>query len=220
MTITTTTLTRAAGAAAVAAGLIFAGVQIGHPHLDVESVVTTQVVVRNTLKLVMASLALAGIAGLYLSQIRKNGLVGLIGYVLLSFGYVSIFATTLVSAYVLPAIADTNPGYVSDVLAASTGGHATGDIGLVQPLLQLQGFAYLGGGLLLGIALFRARVVARWAAVLLAVGGLVSAALAVMPDAFYRLLAYPNAIAMIGLGYSLWRTARTATSVQPSVAVA
>jgi hypothetical protein len=29
-----------------------------------------------------------------------------------------------------------------------------------------------------------------------------------MPDAFYRLLAYPNGIAMIGLGYSLWRTTR------------
>ena len=26
-----------------------------------------------------------------------------------------------------------------------------------------------------------------------------------MPDAFYRLLAFPNGIAMIGLGYSLWR---------------
>lgn len=220
MTITTTTLTRAAGAAAVAAGLIFIGVQIGHPHLDVQSITSTEVVVRNTLKLVMATLALAGIAGLYLSQIRKNGLVGLIGYVVLSVGYVSIFATTLVSAYVLPAIADTGPQYVSDVLAASTNGDPVGDIGLLPTVLQLQGFAYLGGGLLLGIALFRARVVARWAAVLLAVGGLVSAALAVMPDAFYRLLAYPNGIAMVGLGYSLWRTARTTTSVQPSVAVA
>ena len=33
MTITPTTLTRAAGVAAVAAGLIFIGVQINHPHL-------------------------------------------------------------------------------------------------------------------------------------------------------------------------------------------
>ncbi len=32
MTITPTTLTRAAGVAAVAAGLIFIGVQIDHPH--------------------------------------------------------------------------------------------------------------------------------------------------------------------------------------------
>jgi hypothetical protein len=43
--------------------------------------------------------------------------------------------------------------------------------------------------------------------VLLAVSGLVSALLTVMPDAFYRLLAFPNAVAMIALGYSLWRVA-------------
>jgi hypothetical protein len=81
---------------------------------------------------------------------------------------------------------------------------------------QIQGFAYLAGGLLFGIALYRAHVLARWAAVLLAVGGVVSAALSVMPDAFYRLLAYPNGIAMIGLGYSLWSTARTDVSMQPA----
>lgn len=219
-TITTTNLTRAAGAAAAAAGLIFIGVQIGHPHLDVHSIVTTEVLVRNTLKLVMASLALAGIAGLYLSQIRKNGLLGLIGYVVLSVGYLSILATTFVSGYVLPSIAGTNPSYVSDVLAAATGGHPAGDIGPLQVVLQLQGFAYLAGGLLLGIALFRARVVARWAAVLLAVGGLVSAALTVMPDAFYRLLAYPNGIAMIALGISLWRTTHAATPAEQRVRTA
>ena len=27
-----------------------------------------------------------------------------------------------------------------------------------------------------------------------------------MPDAFYRFLAVPNGVAMIGLGYSLWRS--------------
>ena len=29
-----------------------------------------------------------------------------------------------------------------------------------------------------------------------------------MPDAFYRFLAFPNGIAMIALGYSLWQVAR------------
>ncbi|GAA1572273.1 hypothetical protein [Kribbella karoonensis] len=218
MNITTTDLTRAAGAAAAAAGAIFIGVQIGHPHVDVHSIVTTELFVRTTMKLVMASLALAGIAGLYLSQIRRNGLLGLVGYLVLSLGYLSILATTFVSGYVLPSIAGANPAYVSDVLAASTGGHPVGDIGPLRVVLQLQGIAYLVGGLLLGIALFRARVVARWAAVLLAVGGLVSAALSVMPDAFYRLLAYPNGLAMIGLGISLWQTttvARQPVTVAP-----
>ncbi|WP_410789133.1 hypothetical protein [Kribbella sp. C-35] len=216
MIITATTLTRAAGAAAVAAGAIFIGVQIGHPHLDVTTIVTTEVAVRNTLKLVMAALALVGITGLYLSQIRRNGLLGLIGYVVLGAGYLSILSTTFVSGYVLPSIADTNPGYVRDVLEAASNGSPVGDIGPLGAVLKLQGFAYLAGGLVFGIALYRAHVLARWAPLLLAAGGLVTAALAVAPDSLYRLLAYPNGIAMIALGYSLWRTT---TSVRQPVAV-
>jgi hypothetical protein len=34
-----------------------------------------------------------------------------------------------------------------------------------------------------------------------------------MPDAFFRLLAFPNGIAMIGLGVSLWLVQRKASSV-------
>ena len=86
----------------------------------------------------------------------------------------------------------------------------------METINQVQGFAYLAGGLLFGIALYRAHVLARWAAVLLAVGGVVSAALSVMPDAFYRLLAYPNGVAMIGLGYSLWSVAHRGVPTQPA----
>jgi hypothetical protein len=217
MTITTTRLTGAAGICATVAGAIFIGVQINHPHVDTTSITTTEVAIRNSLKVLMAALALAGITGMYLSQVRRNGFLGLIGYLLLGTGYLLIMSTTFVSAYVLPSIAGTDPSYVKDVIAAATGGTPTGDIGALGTAIQVQGLAYLAGGLLFGIALYRARVLARWATVLLAVGGLVSAVLSVMPDAFYRLLAFPNGIAMIALGYSLWREGRTSSEPQPSV---
>lgn len=216
MTITPTTLIKAAAVAAAAAGLIFIGVQINHPHADVSTVTTTEWAVRGSLKLVMVALALAGLAGMYLRQVRQSGVLGLLGYVVFSIGYLLIFATTLISAYALAPLAETNPHYVNDVLAASTGGTASGDIGLLGTVLQVQGFAYLAGGLVFGIALFRARVLARWAAVLLALGGLVSAALSFMPDALYRFLAFPNGIAMIALGYSLWRSTRIFADTQPA----
>jgi hypothetical protein len=208
MTITPTTLTRGAGAAAMAAGLIFIGVQINHPHLDASSITSTEMAVRDSLKVLMAALALVGITGMYLRQVRQMGVLGLIGYLLLSMGYLAILGTAFAAAYILPSIADANPAYVNDVTAVATNGHATGDIGLLQNAIQVQGAGYLLGGLLFGIALFRAGVLARWASALLAVGGVITIALSVMPDAFYRLLAYPNGIAMIGLGYSLWVTAR------------
>ncbi|HTF07036.1 MAG TPA: hypothetical protein VK659_02560, partial [Asanoa sp.] len=171
MTITPTVLSRAAGVAAVIAGLIFIGVQINHPHSDVTSVATTEWAVRNSLKVLMAALALAGISGMYFRQVKESGVLGLLGFLLLGSCYLLILSTALVSTAVLPSLSDTDPGYVNDVLAAATGGTAEGDIGLLQTVIQVQGFAYLAGGLVFGIAIYRARVLARWAAVLLAVGG-------------------------------------------------
>lgn len=219
MTVTTTSLTRAAGAAAMAAGLIFIGVQIGHPHLDIASITTTELAVRNSLKVLMAVLALAGITGMYLSQVRRNGFLGLVGYLVLAAGYLLIMSTTFAIGNVLPSVAASNPGYVNDVIAAVvSGGTAPGDIGLLGTVIQVQGFCYLAGGLVFGIALFRARVLTRWATALLAAGGIVSGALSVLPDAFYRLIAFPNGIALIVLGYSLWRTARHVATTQPTAA--
>ena len=209
MNITSSSLTKAAGAAAAVAGAIFIAVQIGHPHLDATSIQTTQMAVRDTLKVLMAALALAGITGMYLSQVRRNGILGLVGYLVLSAGYLMIMGTAYVAAFVMPTVAASNPGYANDVIHV-------GDIGALATVAHVQSIAYLAGGVLFGIALFRARVLARWATVLLAVGGAVSAALSVMPDAFYRLLAFPNGIAMIGLGVSLWLSQRTASSVVTS----
>ena len=79
-------LIRAAGAAAVAAGVLFVGVQIGHPPLDVDTITTTEMAIRNSLKVLMAALALTGITGMYLSQVRRNGVLGLVGYLILAAG--------------------------------------------------------------------------------------------------------------------------------------
>jgi len=209
MVITPNTLLRSAGVAAVAAGVIFIGVQINHPHSDIAAVTTTEWAVRNSLKVLMAALALAGITGMYLRQVRQIGLLGLVGYVVFSAGYLTIMSIAFVSAYVLPTIAETSPGYVSDVLAAGTNGSATGDIGLMQTAFNASGLTFLGGGLIFGIALYRAGVLARWAAALLAIASVLTVTLAVLPDAFYRFLAFPNSIAMIGLGWSLWSSVRT-----------
>ncbi|GIF01288.1 hypothetical protein [Paractinoplanes rishiriensis] len=218
MTITASTLSRAAGAAAVAAGLIFIGVQINHPHLDATSLMTTDVTVRNSLKLLMAVLALAGITGMYLRQVRQTGVLGLLGYLVLGAGYAIIVGTSYMAAFVLPEIALSNAGFVNDVAAATTGGTPSGDIGVLRTVLQVQNFTYLAGGLVFGIALLRARVFPRWAAALLAAGGAVTIAIAVLPDAFYRLLAFPNGIAMVALGWSLWRSARQTPATLPATA--
>jgi hypothetical protein len=216
MTVTTTGLTRAAGLSAAAAGLIFIAVQINHPPMDAASAATTEWVIRNSAKVLMGALALVGITGLYLRQVRQVGVFGLVGYLLLSAGYLLMFATEVISAYVLPSLTNLAPGYVNDILVAAAGGTPAGDIGAMKTVLAVTGIGYMLGGLIFGIALFRANIVARWAAALLAVGTIATASLAVLPESFNRPMAVPVGLALIGLGLSLWREQRSPAAGTPA----
>lgn len=212
MTPTTTSLTRAAGAAAAGAGAIFIAVQINHPATETFTTETTDWVVRSCAKMVMAALALVGITGMYLRQHRQAGLLGLVGYLVFTVGYLAMFSVQVIAAAVLPSLVDTQPGFVDDVVAAAAGGTPNGDIGGLQTLFNVTGAGYLLGGLVFGIALFRTRVLARWAAALLAVATVSTAALAVLPHAFDRPFAVPTGIAFVGLGISLWRSTRQSSA--------
>ena len=220
MTISTARLGQAAGIAAAIAGTIFVLVQINHPATVGASAVTTDWVVRSTAKTVMSALALAGITGMYLRQRSKVGVLGLAGYLLLSFGYLVMLGTEYVAAFVLPTVAKSSPGYVNDVIVTAFGGHATGDIGPLLIVFSLMGVGYALGGLLFGVSTFRAGILSRTAAALLAVGNVSTLSLAVLPDSFNRPLAVPTGLALIGLGVSLWRDQRQQASVTPATAPA
>ena len=209
MPITTTKLTRAAGMSAVASGLLFTAVQVKHPDITLDFVTTTQWKVREGMKVAMATLALAGVAGMYLRQVRQIGILGLVGYLVLSLGYLAMLCVETIALVVLPAIAQSSPDYVSGVVAVATNSSSTADLGLFGPLNILVAIGYLLGGLLFGIALFRAGVLARWAAALLAVAAVATMTIPLLPMLNQRLLAVPNGIAMIGLGWSLWREHRS-----------
>jgi hypothetical protein len=77
----------------------------------------------------------------------------------------------------------------------------------------VSGVTYLLGGLLFGVALFRAGIVARWAALLLAVGTVLTLLLPLLPHALGRMTAVPVGLALAGLGSSLWRGQRTAAGL-------
>lgn len=205
MNITSSGLTKAAGAAAVLAGAIFIAVQVDHPAHDAFTTETTQWVARSGAKAAMAVLALVGITGMYLRQHVRAGLLGLVGYLVFAAGYLGMFGAQVIAITVLPNLTDTQPAFVNDVITAAVGGTPTGDIGGLQTLFSLSGVGYILGGFLFGIALFRTGVLSRWAAALLAVSTISTAALAVLPESFSRPFAVPEAIALIGLGVSLWR---------------
>jgi hypothetical protein len=215
MTITPTTLTRAAGLAAVAGGLLFIAVQINHPVLDAAFTTTTEYTVRETMKIFMAVLSLIGITGIYLRQVKQTGLLGLVGYGMLALGYLAIYSVQVIGVFVLPDLAAHHAGYVNDVLAVATSSAPVGDVGRFQTLSQ-GGLAYIVGGIIFGIALFRANILPRWAAVLLSVGAVATIVTSQLPELTQRLFAVPVGVALIGLGFSLWRELRTAVPAASS----
>lgn len=164
--------------------------------------------IRQSAKILMCVLALVGFTGMFLRHRSRFGVLGVAGFSLLTVGYLALFAVECIVLCVLPTVAHSDPAYVQDVLDAAVGGSPTGDIGHMQELFLAAGIGYPLGGLLFGIALFRARVLARWAAALLAYGTTSALALSVLPESFNRPFAVPTGVALIGLGVSLWRDQR------------
>jgi hypothetical protein len=122
--------------------------------------------------------------------------------------FMVITAWSFVEIVVLPPLAEQASQFVDDFLAVPGGGHVVGDVGVAKVATGIPAVGYLLGGLIFGIALFRARVVWRWAAVLLAVGSVLTILVPVLPHAFERLLALPMGVALVSLGYSLWSRQR------------
>jgi hypothetical protein len=220
MNITANRLTATAGLCAAAAGAIFIGVQINHPPADVAHIGTTEMAVRESAKVLMCVLALAGFTGMFLRHHRRFGVLGLAGFSLVTVGFLALFAVQCIVGYVLPTVAHSNPGYVQDVLDAAVGGSPRGDIGYMHELFLASGIGYSLGGLLFGIALFRVGVLARWASALFAYGTASALALSALPESFDRPFAVPTGVALIGLGVSLWRDQRRQSATVDAQATA
>ena len=220
MSTTTTRRTATAGLCAAAAGAIFIGVQINHPPADVAHLVTTEMTIRMTAKVLFCALALVGFAGMFLRHRSRFGRLGRVGYSLVSVGFSAMLVQECLIGYYLPTFAHSKPVYVQHVLNGAMAHGASSGIGAWQGLFLIAGMGYSLGGLLFGIALFRAGAVSRWASLLLAYGTTSALALAALPESFSRPFAVPTGVALIGLGLSLWREqrrqARTADAPAPT----
>jgi hypothetical protein len=212
MKITNSTLIRWAGLAAVAAGVIFAGIQPIHPPDVLASVSTDAWAIITPLKTVMAFLFLLGITGIYARQVNKAGWLGLAGFLLLSLCWSIQLAFIFAEAFILPPLATVAPQFVEGILAVVSGQPAEGNLGALPALFALAGIPYMLGGLLFGIATIRAGILSRWAAGLLAVASILTPLAALLPHATQRLAGIPVGLAIAWLGYSLWSEHRAKTA--------
>ncbi|MBI2331797.1 MAG: hypothetical protein HYU84_06520 [Chloroflexi bacterium] len=186
------------------AGAIFAGIQPIHPPDVLLSVTTSVWAIITSLKTVMCILFLFGIAGIYARQVEESGWLGLVGYLMFTISWTLQTAFVFSEAFILPVLATTVPQFIESYLGIVNGHPGNMDLGVLPAIYGLVGIFYLLGGLLLGIATYRARILPRWMAALLAFTAVVTPAAALLPHALQRLVAIPMGVALAGLGYALW----------------
>ncbi|HEY2297979.1 MAG TPA: hypothetical protein VGH43_09650 [Jatrophihabitans sp.] len=224
MKISTNNLLRLAGLCAVLAGICYVLVGVFHPANLAGSVTSTRWQVVHVLACAVSFFGLLGMAGLYARQAVKTGWLGLAGYVLFSLWLVLIMGFSFVEAFVLPRIASTSPSFVQSWMGMFTGPKGNFDMGALPTIWTLTAPLYIGGGLLFGIATYRAGILPRWAGALLAVGTVLAPIASQLPNASQPKVAIPVGVALAWLGYALWSERQTkdlptAQPERPSAAV-
>ena len=204
----TSNLIRWTGLAAMGTGIIFAGIQPIHPPAVLASVTTGAWAIINALKTAMCLLGLLGIAGLYARQVKEAGWLGLAGFLMFSLFYALTMPFTFAEAFILPLLATDAPTFVESFLGIFTGASIEMNLGALPALYILVGVLYTLGGLLFGIATFRAGILPRGAAGLFAAGAVAPLVFAALPHPLDRTLAVPMGVALAWLGYALWSEQR------------
>ena len=205
---TTAGLLRWTGLAALLGGIIFAGIQPIHPPDFLSSVTTEPWAVITALKLIMCFLLLVGIAGISVRQMDKAGWLGLAGFAVFSLSWALQSGFVFAEVFILPILATASPAFVDSFLGVVNGSPGDMNIGAIVPAYTMVGILYLTGGLLFGIATFRAKVLPGTPSALLAVTALLTPAAVLLPHEVQRLAGMPMGLSLAWLGYALWSEKR------------
>jgi hypothetical protein len=204
MKVTNENLLRWAGLSALLAGICYVLVGIFHPANVAASVTSTRWEIVHVLACAMCFFGLLGMAGLYARQAVRIGWLGLIGYLFFSLWLVLVMGFSFVEAFVLPQIATSLPAFVPAWMGMFNSNSSTFDLGLLPALWKMTAPSYILGGLLFGIATFRAGILPRFAGALLALGTVLAPVAALLPNAAQPKIAIPVGLALAWLGYALW----------------
>lgn len=210
----TRSLMRWAGASAMVAGICFVVVGLLHPPNILPSVSTSRWLIVHAVAIAISVFGLLGITGLYARQAHAAGWLGLAGYLLFSLWLVLFLAFTFFEAFILPLLATEAPAFAEGFLEIFTGSAAEMNFGVLAGLWGLSDALFLFGGLVFGIATFRARILSRWAAGALISGWALAPASALLPHELRPLVAVPIGLGLAWLGYALW-SERRAPAAEP-----
>lgn len=200
--MSSSTLIRMSGLAAMLAGLSFALFVLIHPFGEWTTAQVSQAdswFLAHLMHMLGGVFALFGLIGLYAQQREDAGLMGLIGFIVAFAGTALVVGVGLFVAFVWPVLAAQAPALFE----------VTGPIFSAPPVIFIVTFALFGAGyVLFGLATLKADVLPRWGALSMMLGAVL---FTIPPEPFTPV---PWAVFVAGgillgaglgwLGYAVW----------------
>ncbi len=193
-------LYRWAAGALIASGVSLAMGLILHPMPPFSaSIATWEWAVSHFFWWIGALAGIAGLIGLYLRQREDTGLLGFMGSGLAVAGLALIASAMYFEAFVAPSVASRAPELFEGFPA---GGGWEGFLAGVLASGALFGLGFL----LLGVAMFRAGRMPRWAIVVAVLGGIPFAVNFLLPRPVAIVAVAAFGVGLLRLGYALWKS--------------
>jgi len=197
-------LFRLAGFSAMLAGLGIVVMGMFHPANEAAFVTTSPWIIVHIFATSLGFFGVLGLAGLYARQVEKAGWLGLIGFLLFSAWMALVGMLSFIEAALLPAFASEFPPFVASFLGMFTNTLSQVNLGVLPLLWTISTPMLILGSLLFAIATFRARIMPRWAAALLALGSaMVPFSALVSTEIAAKIIMVPMGLGLTWMGYAL-----------------
>ncbi|MCH8948491.1 MAG: hypothetical protein IH789_12855 [Acidobacteria bacterium] len=194
---------RWAGLSLVVTGVLLVVGPIIHPEDDPTSLATSLWAIAHYLALGSLVFGVLGTFGLYARQVEEAGLLGLVGFLMLFVALALFTGLAFFEAFILPVLATEAPQFVGGLFAGEI------SLGVLETVILVAGLVEIIGGLLFGIAIIRAGILPRWAAILFIIGILPGR---FGPEVVARISSVVLGIGLAWLGYALWSERREEAS--------
>lgn len=214
--ISKTALMQLAGFSAMLAGLSIVVLGTFHPANEIINVTTPAWIIVHIFATSLGFFGVLGLTGLYARQVEKAGWLGLIGFLLFSLWMTLVGFFSYIEAALLPHLSSEFPQFVTGFLGMFSGLPSAVNLGVLPAMWNISTPMLIIGSLLFAIATFRARILPRWAAGLLALGTLMIPVGALLPTVLQaKIIMIPMGLGLAWMGYALL-TERRATAPEPS----
>src|SRR3989338_196736 len=154
--------------------------------------------VLNLLAFILTLLTPLALVGLYARQMEASGRLGFLGFLLAFIGSLLFAGLQFDEAFVWPILAIEAPSLI-DPRGPMFSDPAFSSVYLLMGIVYILGFIFFG------IATARAKVLPRWAAILLTVGVPLFAGGFLIPPIVRAIGTTLAAIGLIWMGYALWQ---------------